>query len=90
MQKILIRGNFEKGLLANSQYCLMLNETNCKPKKWQKSNKKLKPFNFLETEKINTTYINVGVKRKLEEYKLECEEHGHNVRNTVKRPILDF
>ena len=27
-----ITGNFGKGFLANSEYCLLLNEINCKPK----------------------------------------------------------
>ena len=52
----------------------MMNETNCKPKKWQKSNKKLKSFNFPETEKVNQTNLNVGAMTKIELYKLECGE----------------
>ena len=35
--------------------------------------------------------MKVGARTKLEWYKQEWEEYGHNVRNTVtKRPILDF
>ena len=35
--------------------------------------------------------MKVGSRTKLEWYKREYEEYGHNVRNTVtKRPILDF
>ena len=56
-----------------------------------RSKKKLNSFNFLTTEKINITNTKVGARTKLEWYKWECEEYGHNVRNTVtKRPILDF
>ena len=61
----------------------MLNEINCNPKKWRKSKKKPKSFNLLITEKINKTGINVGARTELERYELECEQYGHNVRNTV-------
>ena len=46
-------------------------------------NEKLKSFNFLTTEKITITNIKLGARTNLEWYKLECEEYGHNVRNTV-------
>ena len=71
--------------LANSQYCLIFNYINCKSKK-QRFQKNLNSFNSLTTEKINIKNIKVGAMTKL-----ECEEYGHNVRNTAtKRPILDF
>ena len=90
MQELVISRYFGKGFLANSQYCLKVNEINCKPKKGRKS-KKAEIIQILTTEKINITNINVNAMTNLERYKLECEEYGHNVRNTqTKRLILDF
>ena len=42
-------------------------------------------LNSLITEKNNKTNIIVGAKKELKWNKLECEEHGHNVRNTVTK-----
>ena len=62
----LISGHSEKGSLANCQYCHMLNKINCKPKKWRKSKKKRKSFNFLITEKLKISSINVGTRSELQ------------------------
>ena len=78
---------FGKGLLANSNFCLVLNETNCKRKKLWKSKKNMKSFSFLTTDKLNIQKIKVGARTKLEWYNhyLECEECVQNVRNTLTK-----
>ena len=44
----------------------------------------------IKHKKNNKTNINVGAKTELKWNKLECEEHGHNVRNTVTKTFLIF
>ena len=51
----------------------------------------MKSIHFLTIEEINITKMNLGARTKLERYKLECEEYGHILRNTVtKRLIIGF
>ena len=59
--------------LSNSQYCLMLNEINCKPKRWRKSKTKLRTFNFLTTEKIHN------------DNKYRCQDMYRTIRTRTRR-----
>ena len=43
--------------------------------------KKTEIIQILTTEKINKMSLKVNGRTKLERYKLECEENGHNVNN---------
>ena len=63
----------------------MLNEINCKPKRWRKSKKKLKSFNFLTTEKTNQPKKTCDINRCQDNTRIiltriwriwtQCEEH---------------
>ena len=52
LSKLEISRIFPKNLRENSHYCLILNEINCKQKKWGKSKKKLISKKFLTNEKL--------------------------------------